>query len=186
MINDLLALSRVATMPDPFDPVDLGVVAREVVSDLETRIEQVGGQVILGDLPTVEASPLQMRQLLQNLMGNGLKFRRPDVAPIVEVASRPLPDGFVELTVRDNGIGFDEKYLHKIFAPFQRLHGRMAYEGTGIGLAICQKIAERHGGGITARSAPDEGATFVVTLPLEQAGEGREENTQTSVEGVAA
>ena len=186
MINDLLALSRVTTTPERFVEVDLGTIAREVVSDLETRIEHVAGRVELGELLAIEANPVQMRQLLQNLIANGLKFRRPDVAPEVRVAARALTDGRVELTVRDNGIGFDEKYLDRIFAPFQRLHGRTAYEGTGIGLALCQKIAERHGGTITARSAPDAGATFIVTLPIKQAEQDSAGTAQSSVTGVAA
>jgi signal transduction histidine kinase len=121
-----------------------------------------------------------MRQLLQNLIGNALKFHRPDVPPVVEVAGRLLGDPtgppggggrggpLCEVSVRDNGIGFEEQYLGRIFEVFQRLHGRQEYEGTGMGLAICRKIVDRHGGGITARSTPGRGATFVVTLPVEQ------------------
>jgi PAS domain S-box-containing protein len=172
MINDLLAFSRITTRGEAFASVNLDDVAREVVSDLESRVEQVGGRVELGALPTLVAIPLQMRQLLQNLIGNGLKFHRPDVAPVVRVGATSLPSGLVELTVADNGVGFDEKYLDRIFAPFQRLHGRSAYEGTGIGLAICNKVVERHGGSITARSVPGQGATFIVTLPSRQAQEG--------------
>ena len=115
-----------------------------------------------------------MRQLFQNLIGNGLKFARSDHPPVVKVESRhaePLEgDGGAiprwEISVRDNGIGFEEVYLDRIFELFQRLHGRQEYEGTGMGLAICRKIVERHGGTITARSAPDRGATFIVTLPV--------------------
>ncbi|MGH7938554.1 MAG: sensor histidine kinase, partial [Bryobacteraceae bacterium] len=123
----------------------------------------------------VEADPLQMRQLLQNLIGNGLKFAQRGQAPVVKVASRSLPpadgDGSIprlELSVRDNGIGFEEIYLDRIFELFQRLHGRQEYEGTGMGLAICRKIVERHGGSITAKSAPEQGATFLITLPVRQ------------------
>ena len=136
----------------------------------------------MGDLPTVEADPLQMRQLLQNLIANALKFRKPHTAPTVEVMSEIVEedshssgqDGredLVKICVRDNGIGFDEKYLDRIFTPFQRLHGRNEYEGTGIGLAVCRKIVERHGGTLTAKSTPGEGATFIATLPLTQAKE---------------
>lgn len=166
LINDLLAFSRVTTKAQPFEPVDLGRVAAEVVSDLETSIEKSGGRVDIGPLPTIDADPLQMRQLLQNLIGNALKFARPGVAPTVRVRAAAADDGgAVELSVADDGIGFDEKYLDRIFNVFQRLHGRGEYEGTGIGLAVCRRIAERHGGTITARSRPGEGATFVVTLP---------------------
>jgi signal transduction histidine kinase len=173
LINDLLAFTRVTTKAQPPAPVDLAAVAREVVSDLEGSLQQTGGRVELGELPTVEAEPTQMRQLVQNLVGNALKFHRPGVPPVVRVEGRVIANGEAaggpprcELTVSDNGIGFDEKYLDRIFTVFQRLHGRGEYEGTGMGLAIARKIAEQHGGTITARSRPGEGSTFVVTLPL--------------------
>jgi PAS domain S-box-containing protein len=173
LINDLLSFSRVTTKAQPFSPVNLAEVAREVVSDLEARIEQTGGRVEAGELPEVEADATQMRQLLQNLIGNALKFHRDGEPPRVRVTAR-LTNGHAGgpalclLAVEDNGIGFEEKYLDRIFTPFQRLHGRGEYEGTGIGLAICRKIVERHGGQITARSAPGAGTTFVVTLPARQ------------------
>jgi signal transduction histidine kinase len=170
LINDLLAFSRVTSKARPFAPVDLAKVAREVVNDLEARIEQVKGQVEIGKLPVVEAVELQMRQLLQNLFGNALKFRKLEEPPSVKVAARKISDDsgreFCELTVSDNGIGFDEKYLDRIFNVFQRLHPRSEYEGTGMGLAIVKKIALYHGGDITAKSKPGHGATFIVTLPL--------------------
>jgi PAS domain S-box-containing protein len=177
LITDLLTFSRVTTKAQPFVPVDLAVIAREVVNDLEGRLEQVQGRVEVGPLPVINAEPLQMRQLLQNLIGNALKFHRPDEAPVVKVQAErvslpgPGTDGDTaerdchRLTVSDNGIGFDEKYLDRIFNVFQRLHGRGEYEGTGIGLAIARKIARHHGGEITAQSRPGQGATFVVTLP---------------------
>ena len=176
LINDLLTYSRVTTQAKPFESVDLNLVAREVLGDLEARIQTTGGRVDLGELPTLGADPLQIRQLLQNLIGNALKFHRKDVPPVVSVQSRPVtleagigPGGPArEITVQDNGIGFDEKYLGKLFAPFSRLHGRSEYEGTGIGLAICKKIVDRHGGTIVARSVPGEGTRFIVTLPFEQ------------------
>jgi PAS domain S-box-containing protein len=167
LIEDLLAFSRVTTRAKPFEPTDLAAVAREVVSDLEVRIEQVKGRVELGTLPTIDADSLQMRQLLQNLIANALKFHRDDEPPVVRVEAK-VNGGDCVLTVRDNGIGFDEKYLDRIFTIFQRLHGRQAYEGTGVGLAICRRIAERHSGCITAKSALGRGATFVVTLPVKQ------------------
>jgi signal transduction histidine kinase len=162
--------------------VDLTEVAEEVVSDLEARIEEVGGRVEVGELPTIEADRLQMRQLLQNLIGNGLKFHKGGEAPVVEVRAEvveergrggseaPAGEGVCHIRVKDNGIGFDEEHLERIFMPFQRLHGRNVYEGTGMGLAICRKVVERHGGRITAESAPGRGATFTVTLPLVQPG----------------
>jgi signal transduction histidine kinase len=178
LINDLLSFSRVTTKAQPFAAVDLGAVAREVVGDLEVRIESSGGRVEVGELPTIDADAVQMRQLFQNLIANALKFRRPEVAPVVRVtaampteAGTPGGDGGggsgkVEIRIADNGIGFEEKYLDRIFNVFQRLHGRGQYEGTGIGLAVCRKIAERHGGSVTATSRPGEGTTFIVTLPV--------------------
>lgn len=170
LINDLLTFSRVTSKAQPFVPVDLGRIAHEVLSDLEVRVQQTGGRVEVGTLPTLDADPLQMRQLLQNLIGNGLKFHRPDVPPVVEVRAS-VTDGDrpgVRLEVEDNGIGFDTKYLDRIFTPFQRLHGRTEYEGTGMGLAVCRRIVERHGGTITAESAPGQGAKFTVVLPCYQ------------------
>lgn len=178
LIEDLLTFSRVISATQPFVPVDLGVVTREVLTDLEVRIEQSKARVEVGALPTIEADPLQMRQLLQNLIGNALKFQPPDTQPIIKIyaeirkspfagSGEPLPtDELCELTVEDNGIGFDEKYLEKIFSVFQRLHGRNEYEGTGVGLAVCRRITDRHGGTITAKSQPGQGARFIVTLPV--------------------
>jgi PAS domain S-box-containing protein len=167
LIHDLLALSRVATHPQPFAAVDLHAVAWDVVSDLESRIEQMGGRVELGALPAVMADRLQMSQLLQNLIGNALKFHKPGQRPVVQVHAEAVAGEtpLCRLVVEDNGIGFDEKYQERIFQVFQRLHGRNEYEGSGIGLAICRKIAERHGGSITAESKPGMGAKFIVMLP---------------------
>ena len=174
LIEDLLSYSRVTTRGQPFVPVSLGGVTREVLSDLELRIERTGARVEVGDLPTIEADPTQMRQLLQNLLANALKFQRPGEAPRIRVeAQNGFAGGRCQIRVQDNGIGFDEKYLDRLFKPFQRLHGQSAYEGTGIGLAICKKIAERHGGSITARSVPGQGTCFLVELPV-QSSRGEE------------
>jgi len=172
LINDLLSLSRITTKAQPFCPVDLKQVVREVLSDLEVRIEQTEGRIEIGDLPTLDADPLQMRQLFQNLIGNALKFHRKDTKPVVTLSANNLGNGLCEIKVQDNGIGFEEKYAEKIFAVFQRLHGRNEYEGTGVGLAICRKIAERHGGTITAKGTPGQGATFRITLPVQQSRKG--------------
>jgi PAS domain S-box-containing protein len=177
LINDLLTFSRVTTKARPFTQVDLAQVAREVINDLEGRIELVKGRVEVGTLPLIDAEVLQMRQLFQNLIGNALKFRCPDVPPVVKVSAQiiagPSPEGsttvtrrLCRLTVSDNGIGFDEKYLDRIFNVFQRLHSRNEYEGTGMGLAIARKIVLFHHGEITAKSKPGEGTTFIVTLPV--------------------
>jgi PAS domain S-box-containing protein len=164
LINDLLSFSRVTTKAQPFAPVDLAHVAAEVVKDLEVRLHDSGGRITVGAMPVIDADPLQMRQLLQNLAGNGLKFHRPDVPPAVEMHAT-IDGDRCHITVSDNGIGFEEKYAERIFTMFERLHGRGQYEGTGIGLAICRKIAERHGGEIRAHGTPGAGATFAVTLP---------------------
>lgn len=186
LINDLLAFSRVIRSSQPFVPVDLGAVTKEVLNDLEVRIEKNKASVEVGELPTIDADPMQIRQLMQNLLSNALKFQPPDAKPVVKITGRiiaappwnqpaagengkPAADySTCELSVQDNGIGFEEKYLEKIFAVFQRLHGRTEYEGTGVGLAVCRRIVDRHGGNITARSEPDKGATFIVTLPVKQ------------------
>jgi PAS domain S-box-containing protein len=167
LINDLLSFSRVTTKAQPFVRVDLGEVAAEVVKDLEMRTHDSGGRIAIGPMPVIEADPLQMRQLLQNLAGNALKFHRPGVPPLVDVHGE-IENGQCRITVADNGIGFEEKYAERIFTMFERLHARATYEGTGIGLAICRKIAERHGGEIVAHGRVGEGATFVVTLPARQ------------------
>jgi len=186
LITDLLTFSRVTTKAHPFARVDLAEVAKEVVNDLEGRIELVKGRVELGSLPIIDAEALQMRQVLQNLIGNALKFRRPEEPPVVKVEAEiiPAPDDPVKklcrLTVADNCIGFDEKYLDRIFNVFQRLHTRNEYEGTGMGLAIVRKIALYHGGDITARSKPGVGSTFILTLPVDHPKEAREDNTETT------
>ncbi len=177
LIDGLLEFSRVSTRVQPPVQVDLGQVAREVVGDLDGRLQQSGGHVEIDDLPTISADPLQMRQLLQNLIGNALKFQRAGVAPLVRVSSHidsDLPGeddagpqaGRCELSVTDNGVGFDPVYSEQIFELFQRLHGRDHYEGTGMGLAICKKIVERHGGSISVTSTLGEGSRFVVQLPM--------------------
>ena len=170
LIRDLLVYSRITTKVQPFVSTDLNVIVREVLSDLETRIEQTSGQVHVGELPTIEADPLQMRQLFQNLIGNALKFHQPELTPIVEISRVPVSDSesMIKLQVKDNGIGFDEKYLDRIFTPFQRLHGRSEYQGTGMGLAICRKIVERHGGFLKAQSLRERGSTFTIALPCSQ------------------
>jgi len=169
LIQDLLSLSRVTSNAKPFTAVDLGDVVQTVVSDLEMRIQDAGGRVEIGELPVIFGDRGQMAQLFQNLIGNGIKFRKPDEKPLVKIQSEPhtLASDAAgwQITVEDNGIGFDEKYRDRIFQIFQRLHGRNEYEGTGIGLAICRKIVDRHAGNITASSSPGTGAQFVITLP---------------------
>jgi len=172
LINDLLTFSRISSKAQPFVAIELGDIIRDVMADLEIRVQQTGGTVEILSTLSVAADPLQMRQLFQNLIGNALKFHRPDVPPVVTVRMDRLDpaDGaepeMCIIAIEDNGIGFDEKYLDRIFTPFQRLHNKTAYEGTGMGLAVCRKIVERHGGSITAQSTPGVGTTFLITLPI--------------------
>ncbi|MDQ1274188.1 MAG: hypothetical protein QG591_2818 [Planctomycetota bacterium] len=180
LIKNLLMYSRVTTDAKPFSRVDLAMTIRDVVNDLEIQIERTGGVVSVGNLPVIDADPLQIHQLFQNLIGNALKYHRKDVHPIVDIQAqypngikqgRNLTshgNGFCQITVTDNGIGFNEKYAEFIFGMFQRLHRRDEYEGTGVGLSICRKIVERHGGSITAKSTPGEGTKFIIVLPIHQ------------------
>jgi PAS domain S-box-containing protein len=168
LLKGLLEYSRVTTKVDPFVDVELAKIVGEVLSDLEIRVKRTGAEIRVLELPVVKADPTQMRQLLQNLIENALKFHKDGEKPVVEVRSS-FADGRLQIMVDDNGIGFEEQYLERIFAPFQRLHGKNSqYEGMGMGLAISKKIVERHGGSITARSTPGQGATFIITLPLNQ------------------
>lgn len=182
LINDLLAYSRVTTKARPFQAADLALVIQGVISDLSSRLEETQGRIEWDEasFPTIEADATQMRQLLQNLIANALKFHRDDAPPVVRLSAQillpqdeavpaPLREGtteFCRIVVEDNGIGFEEKYTERIFAPFERLHSQRKYEGTGIGLAICRKIAERHGGTLTAKSVLGQGTTFSILLPV--------------------
>jgi signal transduction histidine kinase len=181
LINDLLTFSRVTTRAQPFVEVDLARLVQVVLLDLEVKIGEVNGRVHIGDLPTIEAEPTQMRQLFQNLISNALKFHRQGVPPVIHISGEYLTEAppnllketaantpCCQIFVTDNGIGFDQKYAERIFTVFQRLHRRSEYEGTGVGLALCRKIVERHRGTITATSQVGQGTTFTVTLPVKQ------------------
>ena len=185
LIEGLLTLSRVTSHARDFVQVDLSEIVQQVVSDLESQIERVHGQVQVGKLPTIQAEPLQIRMLLQNLIANALKFHRPDEPPVVKIEARyvlprdqrqsrkSLAEEKCRITVEDNGIGFDQQYAERIFGIFQRLHPRDVYEGTGIGLAICRRIVEYHNGQISAHGMPGNGSTFEVLLPVAQAKKKR-------------
>jgi two-component system sensor kinase FixL len=165
LLNSLLSYSRVTTKAEPMKKTDLKRSVKEALSNLEILIREKNANIEIGDLPTIKADMVQMTQLFQNLIGNALKFHRDGEAPHVKIHAEQVGDGY-EIYVEDNGIGFEAKYLDKIFQPFQRLHGRSGqYEGVGMGLAICKKVVERHGGKITARSQVNKGSTFIVTLP---------------------
>ncbi|MCA9056813.1 MAG: hypothetical protein KDA75_23480, partial [Planctomycetaceae bacterium] len=160
LINDLLSFSRVSTRQNPFQTVDLNETLQAVLSDLEILIQDHQARIVVKHLPTIEADPTQMRQLFQNLISNAIKFRREETPEITIESSlytsyqqQSREHDMVEITVADNGIGFEEKYLDRIFHIFQRLDGRK-FEGSGIGLAICRRIASKHGGNITASSEP--------------------------------
>jgi PAS domain S-box-containing protein len=168
MLNDLLIYARITTHTKPFTRVDLHLEAQTVISDLEGLCVRTRGKIVLDDLPTIEADPLQIRHLLQNLIQNAIKFHRPDVPPVVKISAvSPSPDE-VQVLIQDNGIGLDEENFETVFQPFRRLHGRSEYEGNGMGLAICQRIVERHSGTITVESSLGSGSTFFITLPIQQ------------------
>ena len=188
LITDLLTYSRVTSKAKPFVSVDLNEIVGDVLSDLEIKIKEVNAQIHVDHLPAIEGDPVQMRQLFQNLIGNALKFSKPEVPPVIEIRNvlgsfqgkdpgeESLINEYIHvIKVADNGIGFEEKYKERIFSVFQRLHGRNEYEGTGIGLAVCRKLVERHGGDIKAKSIPGKGSTFIVRLPIVQPKEEKKE-----------
>jgi PAS domain S-box-containing protein len=165
MIEGLLQISRVATQGKPFVRVDLSRVTKEVLSDFEDQIEHSSARMDIGRLPSVTGDPLQLRQLLENLIGNAIKYRQPGKPPEIRIYAEQLPPDKVQICIQDRGIGFPQEDADRVFEPFQRLVGRNQYEGSGIGLAICRRIVERHGGEIAAISEPGNGTTFFVTLP---------------------
>ncbi|MBA3547186.1 MAG: PAS domain S-box protein [Nannocystis sp.] len=180
LINDLLMFSRLSAKEQVFSPVHLGTIATNVLSDLEVRIEETGGKVIVGDLPTIDADPVHMRQLLQNMIGNALKFTRPDTPPVVTISAEEvtMPErdadnpATLRLTISDNGIGIEARHQDRIFGIFERLHSRAKYEGTGVGLAVCRKIVEQHSGSIALNSVVGQGTTFIILLPMKQPERG--------------
>lgn len=180
LVEDLLAYSRVTTKPHPFSRIELGHVIAEVLSDLEIQIERNKATVDVGELPSIEADENQIKELFQNLISNAIKYRKIETTPIVKITSKIYnPDLLLEskhpklcqISVQDNGLGFDMKYAERIFGMFERLHGRNEYDGSGIGLAICRKIAERHGGRIEVSSQEGVGSTFIVFLPYSHSHE---------------
>ena len=173
LIIDLLTYSRISTKSQPLDQVDLIPIIEQVLIDFELKIEELDATIRIDDLPLVHADPTQMHQLFYNLIGNSLKFVEPDQRVIIEISGDRINHSsngnkstdWYEIRISDNGIGFDEKYLDRIFQPFQRLHNSSVFDGNGMGLAICRKIVERHGGTITANSRPGKGSIFIVRLP---------------------
>jgi signal transduction histidine kinase len=178
LINDLLNYSRLSN-DALFVSTDLNDLVKDVETDLELSIKEKGARLEVGPLPKADVIPGQMRQVFQNLLSNALKFSRQDIPPVIEIwaervaemklDSTPESNGhFVRIYIRDNGIGFNEIYLDRIFTIFQRLHSRHEYEGTGIGLALVKKIVDRHNGVLGAQSAEGAGSTFTLVLPLIQ------------------
>jgi len=180
LIDNLLEFSRTSRSSEPFIRINLNTILAEVKADLELKIEETTAQIHAEKLPEIDAIPMQMRQLFTNLFTNAIKFKKPNEAPQIHISSRILRDdekefhhlmpnmNYIEITVQDKGIGFDQEYSQKIFQIFQRLHGKAEYPGSGIGLAICKKIAENHRGLIFAKGKQGEGAAFMIILPESQ------------------
>jgi signal transduction histidine kinase len=165
LVDDLLQFARIATDETPFAPVPLEAAVAAARSDLELRLAETEGEVVVEPLPVIMGDRRQVEQIFFNLLANAIKFRRADVPPVVRIAAR-TEDGHAVISVADNGIGFEDDYRERIFGIFERLHPRDHYPGTGIGLALCRKILDRHRGTIAAHGRPNEGTTIVLTLPL--------------------
>lgn len=180
LIEDLLTFSRLS-QSQTFYKIDLNKLLEEVLSDLEVAIENSKTKIEVAELPIIEAEAVQMRQLFQNLISNAIKFRKDNETPIIKIYCKKISPAteneMVEIYFEDNGIGFDEKYNDRIFNIFQRLEGKK-YAGSGIGLAICRKIARRHGGNIIAQSKEGKGSTFIVTLAVKHKNDNDKINHQ--------
>jgi PAS domain S-box-containing protein len=163
-IDDILSLGRLGRTTPDFTRVELAPLLRGVIEDLETSMEASAARIEIRALPELEGDPAQLRLLFQNLLSNALKFHRPGVPPHIEIGAAPAQAG-IRITIRDNGIGFAPQYAERIFRPFERLHGRESYQGTGIGLSICRRIMENHEGSIEATSSPEAGACFTLVFP---------------------
>jgi signal transduction histidine kinase len=176
LINDLLTYSKLAITP-AFISTPLNKIIQETITDLELLIKETKAEIVVEKLPSIEVIPDQMRQVFQNIISNALKFSKQDVSPVIKIwsdctkeisaeSNANVKGNYCRIYIADNGIGFNEQYLDKIFTMFQRLHGRTEYEGTGIGLSIVKKIIENHNGIVTAKSKEGEGTTFIIILPV--------------------
>jgi hypothetical protein len=163
LINDLLMYSRVGTLEKALSLTDISKVMTGVLVDIGSLVEQTGAKITTATLPTVMGDQVQLTQLFQNLIGNAIKYRGESV-PVVDIDVK-CSKGFWTFSIKDNGIGMESKYYERVFMIFQRLHTRSKYQGTGMGLALCKRIVERHGGKIWVESEPDKGSTFYFTLP---------------------
>jgi two-component system CheB/CheR fusion protein len=186
LINDLLDFSRATRTGERFAPTDLSAVLRSTLADFDLLIKEKNAIVVAGELPVIEAIPFQIGQLFHNLISNALKFTKEKTPPVIKIGGR-VPDReeiaamdgldktaqYVEIVFEDNGIGFSNEYAEQIFVLFQRLNGRHEFPGTGIGLALCRKIVENHGGKIFAQSIESINTEFHVVLPVVQPGVGR-------------
>jgi signal transduction histidine kinase len=169
LINDLLIFSRQVDDIQSFEEINLNELMEEVLSDMEVEIERQSAMIKFESLPRIWAIRSQMQQLFQNLISNGIKFRKADTIPVVTINHEKLEIGdksILRIIIEDNGIGFDDKYAEEIFVVFKRLHSYHEYEGTGVGLSICKKIIEKHAGKIMAQSKINEGSKFIIDLPL--------------------
>lgn len=167
-LDDLLKFSKIENNGSSFTKVDLNKTLKTVCDELEHIVKSTDGEINVSSLPVVEGSESQLYQLFVNILINSFKYKREDEVPVVNISSRKKENGFWEISIEDNGFGFEEKYSERIFQPFQRLHDRSKYEGSGLGLSICKKIVSRHNGGISAKSVLGNGATFVISLPEKQ------------------
>ncbi len=169
LIDNLLQYSQASMEPKSFETVDLNSIAKKAVHNLDAQVQTTKGKVLIGNLPLVDGESSLLYQLFQNLIANALKFHLEGIPPVVEISSEKTKEkGNWEITVKDNGIGFDTKYAEKIFRPFERLVNRNDFEGSGIGLAHCKKIVDRHSGDITVESVPGQGSVFKILLPEKQ------------------
>ncbi|MBR9988661.1 MAG: PAS domain-containing protein [Gemmatimonadetes bacterium] len=167
-IDDLLRLARVGRSEPRYERVDLRKLVASVMQDLDRAVIESESAVEVGNLPTIEGDPSQFALLFQNLIANAIKYRKPGTRARVRVTPGPADSEWVQVAVSDDGIGFDPAYAERIFRPFERLHGRDEYEGSGVGLSICRRVVELHGGSITADGEPGIGATFTIRLPAAQ------------------
>ena len=192
LINDLLSFSRQSMTTSDFIETDLNKLVKEAMSELEIEIEKTNAQVIVNELPVITAIPGLMRQLFYNLFSNAIKFRKDSVTPVIKITAEKIPaesdlpvkringNVYYKISFTDNGIGFEEKYAEEIFMVFKRLHSHHEYEGTGVGLATCKKIVEKHNGAITVSSKPGEGSVFTIILPEIQQEKAAESKAQLS------
>ena len=181
LIKDILTFSRISSEKESFEYTNLNTIVQEVLNDMESNVQEKRAQVNLGSLPSIEANPGLIRPLFSNLLGNALKYSRKDVSPVINIRSeinmlaangnglrKNQPNRYCKIYIEDNGIGFEQEYAEQIFDMFKRLHVSNEFEGTGIGLALCKKIVEKHHGFISARSKVNEGSTFIISLPMAQ------------------